>query len=382
MDFEVIAETPFLKRRFVNFVKKHVRGLTKKVMALSGRGSRRRSFSLPAGRTPRIAYLIAGGIGDGVMTLPALTFLRKRFPQSGIDVFAPAAKAALLDKLLEPFPVFAIGPANLTALLMRFGRYDCLLTNVIGAFRVSYELAARFSARYSAGFRYPGENAERRWYDLSLEIADSVHDIDQNLSLVAKTTGSAIEESDRQYQLDLSEYSTGENSRKTSGILLHPGTEKGYEYKQWPLENYREIIARSRQAGYPVTVLLGPAENGLRALFAARDGVTIVQTPDPLLFVNTIQNARLFVGNDSGPVHCAARYGVPSITLIGPASPLRTAPRGPRARHISASLPCAPCHFKGTTCDNPECMKSISVEAVWKAMKAELDNKDNVTSPI
>ncbi len=42
--------------------------------------------------------------------------------------------------------------------------------------------------------------------------------------------------------------------------------------------------------------------------------------------VNLIQNAKLIVSNDSGPVHMAAAFGTPTVGLYGPTCPERTGP--------------------------------------------------------
>ncbi len=42
--------------------------------------------------------------------------------------------------------------------------------------------------------------------------------------------------------------------------------------------------------------------------------------------VNLIQNAKLIVSNDSGPIHMAAAFGTPTVGLYGPTRPERTGP--------------------------------------------------------
>ena len=186
----------------MNLVHMLLRRSLKKAMLPYARFRRQRPFTRQTGKPPRIAYWIAGGIGDGVMALPALAFLKKHFPESAIEVFAPPGKADLLAVLLNPFPVYTIGPGTVMARALQRAGYGFSFTNTIGAFRVFYELASRFSARRSAGFRYPGEAAARRLYDFSLEIDESSHDIDQNLALIAGAIGAPIEDADRCYPMD------------------------------------------------------------------------------------------------------------------------------------------------------------------------------------
>ena len=115
-----------------------------------------------------------------------------------------------------------------------------------------------------------------------------------------------------------------------------------------------------------VTILLGPAEIHTYPFWAAVRGTTIKHTHDAASLVEVMKSSDLFIGNDSGPAHVAALFGVPTITLFGPTDPRRCAPRGKSCVAIFNKAPCAPCHFKNITCKDYHCMNSISVDQVWK----------------
>lgn len=79
---------------------------------------------------------------------------------------------------------------------------------------------------------------------------------------------------------------------------------------------------------------------------------------------------RLVLGPDSGPLHIAAAVGTPSVSLFGPADPLRFGPWGPPERHrlVASDLPCAPCG----RLDWPDlmahpCVRVLSASAVSEA---------------
>ena len=47
----------------------------------------------------------------------------------------------------------------------------------------------------------------------------------------------------------------------------------------------------------------------------------------PLAQVKSVMaGAQLFIGNDSGPAHIAAAFGVPVVVLFGPSDPVNWAP--------------------------------------------------------
>jgi lipopolysaccharide heptosyltransferase III len=79
--------------------------------------------------------------------------------------------------------------------------------------------------------------------------------------------------------------------------------------------------------------------------------------------------AKMFIGNDSGPAHIAAAVKTPLVALFGPASAVRWSPWRAPSILIQNYFPCNPCAMY--TCeafDEPECIKSITVDQVAKAI--------------
>ena len=75
----------------------------------------------------------------------------------------------------------------------------------------------------------------------------------------------------------------------------------------------------------------------------------------------------LIITTDSGPMHVSAAVGTPTVALFGPTDPVRTGPYGEGHTVIRRNLPCSPCFLK--KCETKKCMKEISVEDVFQAVK-------------
>lgn len=89
--------------------------------------------------------------------------------------------------------------------------------------------------------------------------------------------------------------------------------------------------------------------------------------------VAVIAGSRLFVGNDSGPAHIAAAVKTPQVVLFGPASSVRWRPWRAPAELVQNHFDCNPCHmYKCDVYDEPECIRSISVEQVRSAIEKVL----------
>lgn len=141
-------------------------------------------------------------------------------------------------------------------------------------------------------------------------------------------------------------------------IVIHPGS--GSRDKCWPVPRWLDLIARLRAAGRPVRVLFGevelermPAADRAALAAAANDA----RTPATYLdLLDQLADARLFIGNDSGPGHLAAIIGTPTLCLFGPTDPAVWRPLGPRV---------------ATLCQTP--IGSIAVDEVVEKAEALLD---------
>ncbi len=83
--------------------------------------------------------------------------------------------------------------------------------------------------------------------------------------------------------------------------------------------------------------------------------------------------ASLMITTDSGPMHIAAAMRTPVVALFGPTDPSRTGPYGEEHMVIRKDIPCSPCFLK--KCDSRKCMKEITVEEVFQAVKDIVDRK-------
>jgi ADP-heptose:LPS heptosyltransferase len=104
-----------------------------------------------------------------------------------------------------------------------------------------------------------------------------------------------------------------EPAAKRDTIVIHPFS--GSQSKNWPLAKFQELAS---QLPLPVEWTAGPEEE----LPEARRFAELAE------LAHWIAGARLYIGNDSGITHLAAAVGIPVITLFGPTDPSLWAPRG------------------------------------------------------
>lgn len=103
--------------------------------------------------------------------------------------------------------------------------------------------------------------------------------------------------------------------RNEGYAVIHPFS--GSRSKNWPLDNYRELASRLEM---PVHWTAGPEE--------PLEGATRFDNLWDL--AQWLAGASLYIGNDSGITHLAAACGVPVVAIFQASDPMVWAPRGPQ----------------------------------------------------
>jgi len=88
-----------------------------------------------------------------------------------------------------------------------------------------------------------------------------------------------------------------------------------------------------------------------------------------------IRGARLYIGNDSGPVHLAAAVGTPVVAIWGSSDSRRWRPWNIDHRVVQNPFECNPCPgYRCLVADSPLCIESVTVEQVYAAVEELLAN--------
>ena len=86
---------------------------------------------------------------------------------------------------------------------------------------------------------------------------------------------------------------------------------------------------------------------------------------------STIGGCSLFVTNDSGPMHIAAAYQVPTVAIFGPTKYKETSQwKNEKSIIVRHEMECSPCMKRECPLGHHECMKSITASEVIEAVKS------------
>ena len=152
--------------------------------------------------------------------------------------------------------------------------------------------------------------------------------------------------------------------------------------KRWYPEKFAEVAAAFSNR-YDIIIFGGPneveisqeIENNLINLgiknYTNLAGKTTIKE-----LCSNIAGCSVFITNDSGPMHIAAAYQVPTVSIFGPTRYKETSQwKNKKSSIVRHEMECSPCMKRECPLKHHECMKGITAAEVISAVK-ELDLKD------
>lgn len=346
----------------------------------------------------KILIIALSGIGDALMFTPALKHLRKAFPGSRIDamvMFSGVKDIYNRNKNLDNvyhFNFIKEGAVKSLFYLLKFrGKYDVAI-NVYPSNRKEYNLFSFIlGAKKRAAVDYLRMNKENLGFlnNLTITEDDSIHNVEENLKLVEKITGTAISSADFPLEFPLSEddclysdnfFKTHNITGKEIVIGFHPGcaTLKNHIKRRWEPEKFSELgklLINKHNAR--ILVFGGPEETELKNNVIDGIGmksVIAVNTENLAQTAAIIKRCNLLITNDSSLMHVSSAMQQNVIAIIGPTNPNYIHPWQTNHKIVTLNLECAPCFFyspKPLTCYRTDlefkCIKGLTVDMVYKA---------------
>ncbi|HIE26256.1 TPA: glycosyltransferase family 9 protein [Candidatus Poribacteria bacterium] len=341
----------------------------------------------------KILILRPDGIGDLLNSTPAISLLRRSYPDAHITVLAQPLNAEILIGNPDVDEVLIYDRISrhkrLWERLKFFHRlrktgYDLVVVMYTASWYnfLAYASGAKYRVgRYQKRFKSTLTHPCRQTY-----AKETVHEVERNLDLVRIICGNEIalpaqnaKSSDLVLNLSEEERQWAHDYTQKLGIseddffvCIHPG---GSSFdKLWTEDGYARVADRLvERFGAKILMLHGPSESQLASDIQQRmTHDVLIYAPESLRqLAALIDRCKLFICNDSGPMHIAAALDVPTVAIFGPTDHVRWAPQNPNARIARRDLPCWPC--SAHKCKNSfACTKLLPVETVWEKIEALL----------
>lgn len=339
--------------------------------------------------TPR-RILIRGTnwIGDTVMSLAAFRELRRLYPEAHLAAYVKEWVAGVLRE------------QGLVDEIITFGNKDSgfgdskRLRSFDTAVLFQNAFRSALQARMAGIPERIGYNTDGRSILLTRKAVPRIttlnrHQIFYYLDLLYQTGLSGTDYlNDPEFHPDISIRPTTYGLRKAGELLrqegvrndntpligINPGAYFG-PAKRWITDRYGKLadILSSR---YSAAILVFgsadelPIAQEMAAVMKARPLILTGKT-DLETYIALLSLSRVFITNDSGPMHLAAALDVPQVAIFGSTDDSATGPYSGKSAVIHKHVECSPCLLRECPIDM-RCFTSIAVEEVLYEVEKKL----------
>jgi heptosyltransferase II len=320
-------------------------------------------------------------VGDMVLAQSLYKLLRRRAPQTEIDVVAPPWSMPLLDRMPEVARgiELAVGHGELALRVRRTLGRRLAEEGYARAIVLPRSFKAALVPFFAGVPVRTGFLGEGRWGLINDVRPFDAKRLDQTVKRFAVLGCEAGEELPGvlpRPTLDArfaSFAALDERLGLTGGgaaVGLMPGAEYG-PAKQWPAERFGELAARLAAEGLRVWVLGSAKERALGDAIAAADAMGRVRNlcGETRLdeAVDVLAACTVAVTNDSGLMHIGAAVDTHVVAIYGSSSPDFTPPLTDESTIIRLGLECSPCFERTCPLGHLRCLRDIGVERVLAA---------------
>jgi lipopolysaccharide heptosyltransferase II len=320
----------------------------------------------------KILFIRIDRIGDMVLSTPAIRSLKSRYPQARLTVLASPSNHALLpldpdvDEILVFEPPSIRNSSKVLRLLRRLRRsgFDAVV-DPLASHDLKTALIAFFTgAPLRVGFAGGGREV---FFSSGMPAADpDRHVVDLTLDLVMRLGAAAPQRAPR---IVLASPETARarawlknnNPEDRPVVGVHPGAY--YPSQCWPTEYYAALAtALQRDLRCRVVLIGGPADrvwiDQIRR--SSGESLAVYQAADLRQAAALMSQLHVMVCNNSGPLHLAAAFDVPTVSFMGPTNAARWWPVGPMHRVLRVpDLNCLGCERGVCPRGTLECLRRI-----------------------
>jgi ADP-heptose:LPS heptosyltransferase len=330
-----------------------------------------------------------GHLGDLIMTLPALHWLRQHRPAIKIGVIVGSWAKPMLSGIAELYDKcyfadhFLLNRANLP-LQEKIARHRSTWKLAAGAIRLDgydaavecfpfvangipllYSSGVPVRAGFTSGGFGPLLTNRVVWKHASRPLLDYPRD----LLSVLFDDASLARPLDAYYPAPPLAY----NLPKAPYIVVQCGS--GNPIKEWPDDRWTELARDLSARGTNVVIAGAGTRERERAARIQEAASGITNLCDRLSwdeFVALVAGADHVVCLDSSTSHLAAAFKVPSTVIMpGISDPRHLGPVNINARILTFQTPCAPC-FRSKGCEHMACIRDISAQQAIQAVVGRL----------
>ncbi|MEW6088955.1 MAG: glycosyltransferase family 9 protein [bacterium] len=340
----------------------------------------------------KILVINLGGIGDVLLSLPALKALRKFYPQAEIYGLFNYRSCDLVKGLpyFNKIVIFDIEYGGLIFFKNIFTSFKILLILRREHFDLAINMRTIVSEKSAEKMKFifniinpkikAGRDTDGKGCFFDIKIPETLigkkYEMEYDIETI-KALGTDVSDKNIDFQIVEETANKINELLKKEGIFaedvligIHPG---GMPTRRWPVENFSKAAIEINNIFKCKFIITGGKDD----LYLADElkkmaGLKMIDMTGRLDIKELgalIKRCNVYISNDTGPMHMAAVLKTPLIAIFGPGDLTRFDPRNISGKAIVlyTKKECSPC--EKTTCDSMECLKEISAGEVVSAAK-------------
>jgi ADP-heptose:LPS heptosyltransferase len=248
-----------------------------------------------------VAVIRLRSLGDCVLTTPALEILKQARPDVAVAVVVENRFAPVFEHNSDVQRILTPGAATL-----RQWNPD-LAINLHGG-PTSAALIALSGAKLRAGFSH---FRFRFIYNVRIPKAQEILEVCRTVHTAEHLASAMFYLGAPRIPVPRAKLAAEPAPERPPYAVIHPmATAAG---KTWPAEKFLRVAERLRSSLHLESVFIGGPQEDLSS-FAPHE----IVCGAPLAHIKSLlQTASIFIGNDSGPAHMAAAFGIPVVVVFG-----------------------------------------------------------------
>ena len=314
----------------------------------------------------KILFITLSNIGDVILTLPVMDYLRENSPNAKITVLtSERAKDIFLNSpFINKVIVYdkRMGLRNNLRLFNQLNKehFDTVVdlrNSLFGAF---------LSAKYKTSLFTAMPKSIRHMKDKHLyRLLDPKHKFQSK----NKVKSLYISPQDEGYIKNiLRENDIGEND---TIIAVAAGARS--HIKKWPQEKFAQLLDKLQEEFQSKIILLGDnddlASNRYISEHSKARLVDLTAKTSITQLACLLKKVKLLITNDSAILHLASYLNVPIAAVFGPTNEIKYGPWSENSIAIKKEILCRPCENAQCRFGHLKCMQLISVDDVSRAVK-------------
>ncbi len=367
---------------------------------------------VPSATVGRVLVIGLSEMGSNILAYSAIQKIKTSYPQALVYflVFEENKEAIALLGNIEPEKILAIRNTNLRTLFVDtlrflkaarreaidtvidmelFSRYSSMLSYLSRARRRvgfhGYSIAGLYRGHlhtHQVQFN-PHEHISKNF--LALVKALTADPQDQPLLKVSLEACDLdfpdfnVEAGAKERMWDRLRHEAPGMTNKHKIVLINPDTMTRLPLRRWPLGNYVELAERLLKEPDVYVISIGIGSHNATLNIQSERHINWIGKTSLRELIDLCSISKVLVSHDSGAVHLASVTTIATVVMFGPETPLLYSPLNQNNEVITRNLFCSPCfspfNNRTSSCRDNACMKAITVDEVFDAVKRKLDEK-------